>query len=110
MTFGYVLRPQADLDIDNISDYLVEHAGLDTGLQFLSDIYETFATLTLHPEMGWPCKVRNLQITNARVFRVSARFEKYLIFYQLIQGRIEILRVLHGAQDLAALFGREGIG
>lgn len=56
--------------------------------------------------MGWPCKVEHLPLRTARVFRVSARFENYLIFYVPFQDYVEILRVVHGSQDLEALFGK----
>jgi len=82
--FGFVVRPRADRDIDEIADYLVEQSGLDTGLRFL-------------------------QLRSVRTFRVSERFDKFLIFYQPHRDRIEILRVLHGAQDLVTLFQREGV-
>lgn len=45
----------------------------------------------------------------ARTFRVSERFADYLIFYQPYEDRIEIVRVLHDARDLAGLFS-EGDG
>jgi plasmid stabilization system protein ParE len=45
-------------------------------------------------------------LRTARVFRVSARFENYLIFYVPFQDYVEILRVVHGSQDLEALFGK----
>ena len=35
-------------------------------------------------------------------------FEKYLIFYQEIPNRIEILRVLHSARDIESIFEEEG--
>ena len=108
MSFGYVVRPRADQDIDGIADYLVAQSGLDIGLLFLSEMYETFALLGTRREIGWHCKVRHPQLMTARTFRVSERFDKFLIFYQPYQDRIEILRVLHGAQDLVALFNREG--
>lgn len=104
MTFGYVVRPRADRDIEEIADYLAGQVGLDLGLRFLAEIYETFALLASQREMGWHCKVRHADLINARTFPVSARFDKYLIFYQPLSGGIEIVRVLHGAQDLAALF------
>jgi toxin ParE1/3/4 len=109
VTFGYVVRPRADRDIDEIADYLAEEAGLETGLQFLSEIYQTFGLLATQRQMGWPCRVYHPQLLTARTFRVSSRFEKHLIFYQAYSERIEILRVVHGSQDLAALFDKEGI-
>lgn len=33
------------------------------------------------------------------------RFPNHLIFYRPIDGGIEVIRVLHGAQDLDAIFG-----
>jgi toxin ParE1/3/4 len=37
----------------------------------------------------------------------SFPFRRYLIFYRLFAGGIEIVRVLHAAQDVPALFGVE---
>ena len=104
MKFSYVVRPRADRDVDEIADYLAEAAGLDTALQFLSEVYETFGLLATQTNMGWACKVAHPTLAGARTFRVSARFEKYLIFYQPYSERIEILRVLDGSQDLEELF------
>lgn len=42
MSFGCVIRPQADQNLDAIADYLAEEAGLDTGLSFLSEVFATF--------------------------------------------------------------------
>jgi plasmid stabilization system protein ParE len=102
--FGYVVRPRADRDIDEIAGYLAEEAGLDTALQFLAEIYETFGLLATQQHMGWLCKVRHPQLSTARTFRVSPRFEKHLIFYRPHSGGIEILRVVHGSQELEELF------
>jgi len=109
LRFGYVVRPRADRDVDEIAEYLAEEAGLATALQFLAEIYETFGLLATQQQMGWFCKVRHPQLRTARTFRASARFEKYLIFYQPYSERIEILRVVHGSQDLEALFDQEGV-
>jgi toxin ParE1/3/4 len=107
VTLRYVVRPQADRDIDNIADGLAENASLDTALQFLAELYETFGLLADQKHLGWPCKVRHPQLVNARTFRVSSRFEKYLVFYQPYDERIEILRVVHGARDITALLEEE---
>jgi toxin ParE1/3/4 len=110
VSFGYFVRPQADRDIDEIADYIAEEAGLEVGLRFLSDLYETLALLASQRAMGWPCKLEHLQFRAARVFRVSVRFENYLIFYVPYQDGIEILRVVHGSQDLEMLFRERELG
>jgi plasmid stabilization system protein ParE len=33
----------------------------------------------------------------------ESRFRKYLVFYRPIPGGIEVLRVLHGSRDIAAI-------
>ena len=37
----------------------------------------------------------------------SRAFENYLIFYRPRENGIELIRVLHGARDLATLFAEE---
>jgi len=106
LSFGYVVRPKADRDIDDLADYIAEHGSLDTALLFLSEVYETFALIASQPAMGWHCKVKHPQMKTARTFRVSERFADYLIFYQPYEDRIEIVRVLHGSRDLAGFFSQ----
>ncbi|MGB7553300.1 MAG: type II toxin-antitoxin system RelE/ParE family toxin [Candidatus Korobacteraceae bacterium] len=48
------------------------------------------------PGMGAPKKVK--KFPNIRMWRVR-EFEKYLIFYEPKGGGIEIVRVIHAAQD-----------
>jgi toxin ParE1/3/4 len=108
VTFGYFVRPKADRDIDDIADELSERASLEVGLHFLANTYKTLTLLVSHPEMGWPCRSQNRQLPNVRVFQVGKPFEKYLIFYQALGERLEVLRVLHGAQDLEQILSTEG--
>ena len=109
MSFGYVVRPRADRDLDEIADYLAGEAGLDTALRFLQEAYETFALLSAQVDMGWPCRLKHPDLKSARQFRVSESFDKYLIFYQPHKDRIEILRLLHGSQNLEARLSDEGV-
>jgi toxin ParE1/3/4 len=110
LSFGYVVRPKADRDIDDIADVLAERASsVDLGIRFITTANETFALLASQPKMGWPCRLRHQELQGARVFRVGEPFEKYLIFYQPFRDRIEILRVLHGAQDLEQRLSVEGV-
>jgi len=100
----YLLQPKADEDIDEISDYLVEQGGLELALRFHSSAFESFSLIATHPEMGWLCAFSNKQLEETRKFQVTGPFDKYLIFYKFYNDRIEILRVLHGSQDLDLFF------
>lgn len=81
MSFGYVVRPRADRDIDEIAACLAENAGLEMALEFLAEIHETFGQLAAHHNMGWLCNLSHPKLAAARTFRVSTRFERHLIFY-----------------------------
>lgn len=52
MKFGGVVRPRADRDMDDIASHFVEQSGLDIGLRFVSELFETFALLSSRPELG----------------------------------------------------------
>ena len=100
MNLRYALHPKADRDIDEIADELVDRGNLDLGLRFLTLAYEAFDLISSQPEMGWSSRLKNKKLADVRVFRIKAPFEKYLIFYRRVAAGIEILRVLHGAQDI----------
>jgi len=108
MSFGYCLLPKAEQDLDGIADSIADHAGLELGLRFLGAAFKQFSLLATQPDMGWPCKLNHRDFKNARVFRVEEPFAKYLIFYIPTKSQVEILRILHGAQDLETRFEFEG--
>jgi plasmid stabilization system protein ParE len=106
---GYVIRPRADRDLDEIADYFVQNASLDLGLRFLAEAHDTLSLLATQPGMGWSCRLQPPEFRSVRVFRVGEPFDRVLIFYRPASDRIDILRVLQGMQDLEARFGREGL-
>ena len=58
--------------------------------------------LAATPQMGPACHFRNPRLRGVRRFPVSG-FEKWLVFYQSSDGDIEVVRVLHGARDIASI-------
>jgi toxin ParE1/3/4 len=60
-------------------------------------IVSRFPRLASMPEMG---RRRDELSEGLRSFPVS----RYVIFYQLTENGIEIIRILHGARDLPAMF------
>jgi toxin ParE1/3/4 len=46
-------------------------------------------------------------LTHPRLIEVRKRsvigFRNYLVFYRVDSGRVEIIRVLHGARDISAI-------
>jgi plasmid stabilization system protein ParE len=67
----YVVRPKADLDLDDQAYYLATQAGSDFGHRFLLAAHETFGLLAAQPEIGWHPRLKHHDLASLRVFQVS---------------------------------------
>ncbi|MGH9446451.1 MAG: type II toxin-antitoxin system RelE/ParE family toxin [Terriglobia bacterium] len=102
-----LVRPAADRDLDDQAEYLTAHQNLEMGLRFYSAAEETFQLLATQPEMGRTTEYRSAFLTGMRMLPVK-QFPKHLVFYRLLEDGIEVIRVLHGARDIEALFEQFG--
>lgn len=103
----YVVRPKADLDLDEQAYYFATKAGPELGHRSLLAAHETFSLLATQPQMGWQARLKKPVLASLRVFRVTG-FEKTLVLYRPSPDGVEILRVIHGSRNIAALLRREG--
>ena len=102
MSFSLFRTAAAINDLVENAAYLGgQRPGLDG--RFLSAVESTVDQIVRSPEIGGIYETRNPRLKSMRVWRV-AEFKKYLIFYRVIGKRIEIVRILHGARDVAAIF------
>jgi len=53
VTPGYLVRPTADRDIDDIADGLAERAGVETGVRFIDSVFASFELISSQPAIGW---------------------------------------------------------
>lgn len=91
-----VVTDDATSDLDDIWSY-ISNESRDSANRLIDSIIERFATLAQFPEMG---RERGEISDGMRSFPAG----RYFIFYRQIEDRIEILRVLHSARDIDALF------
>ncbi|HLP90714.1 MAG TPA: type II toxin-antitoxin system RelE/ParE family toxin [Nostocaceae cyanobacterium] len=92
----YRISSQAAKDIEKIWNYLAL-TNLKAANQIFDTLRETFPKLAKFPNMG---RERPELAPNLRSFPVK----NYLIFYSSIEEGIEIVRVLHGSQNLESIF------
>ena len=104
----YVLRPRAEQDSDAQAYYYATVAGAEVGHRFLIAAHHTFTLLATHPNMGWQSRLEHAALHHLRVFRVKGS-EKILILYLPMDEGVEVLRVVHGSQDLQTLLRRQGL-
>lgn len=91
----YELTQRAHCDLEEIEDYFARRSA-KTGREFLIRALEVFEMLATHPEAGR----RRLELKVAvRSFSIG----QYVVYYRIAEGRVQILRVAHGARDAAAL-------
>jgi len=91
------ISPAASRDLNEISDYFLTH-NLEAGERLFKEFTKKCERLLQFPQLGRSYEwlrsgMRGIPLTG------------YIIFYQVIDDRIEILRVIGGQQDLPQMFG-----
>jgi toxin ParE1/3/4 len=82
----------AEADLEQIGDYIAQD-NPGAAAAFIMQIIETCTLLAGSPKIG---RDRSNLRPNTRSFPVG----RYVVFFQMVPGGIEVLRVLHGARDI----------
>ena len=91
-----IKRPLVFEDIADIWDYIAED-NENNADAFIDSIDTKFHELAVSPQIG---RSRSELFSGL----LSFPFRRYIIFYLIIPGGIEIVRVLHGARDIDPQF------
>jgi toxin ParE1/3/4 len=93
--------PQADHDLDGIWGYIATESGsYDIADRLVDTIVDRFLLLATHPHIG---RARDEDLRpGLRSFPVG----NYIILYRVHEGRVLILRILHGNRDIHDLLIR----
>ncbi len=102
MTHEVTKSPQARRDLIQIADNIALD-NLGASLRFLDAAEAACEFLARTPEAGTVCQFRAPEAAGMRVWSIKG-FRKYLIFYRPVPGGVNVIRVLHGAQDIETLF------
>jgi toxin ParE1/3/4 len=90
-------RPLAEADIFEIWDYIADDS-MEAADRWVDQLDEKFQLIATQPMMG---RAREELETGLRSFP----FGRYVIFYMRLGSGIDVVRVLHGARDIDAVFG-----
>jgi toxin ParE1/3/4 len=96
---AYVLSRAADLDLDEIWEYIAQD-NVDTADRWIGKLFDAFDALALNPGMG---HTRN-DLTSYPVLFWPV--DAYLIIYRVQRQSIEIVAVSQGARDIPAFLHR----
>ena len=100
-------RPRARLDVLEQAVYLGEEATEEVALRFVDAVDAAFRRLADTPEIGRLREFRSVRLAGLRSWPVPG-FPKHLIFYRVDEDLVEVVRVVHGARDLALALEDEG--
>ena len=91
-----IVSPLAQADIDEIWDHIARDSLVNAD-RFVDRIEQRFGLLADNPRLG-------LARDDLRLGLRRFRHGRYLIYYRLIQGGIEVVRVIHGARQQKSLW------
>jgi toxin ParE1/3/4 len=99
---SYVLTPSADRDADGHFLYIAK-GSREAAARFFQSLEASLQKLATMPELGEQQRFERKELADLRVWQVQG-FENYLIFYRPVEHGIEVIRILHAARDIAAIF------
>jgi toxin ParE1/3/4 len=92
-------RPLAAADILDIWDHIAEDS-IEQADRWVDKLDEKFELIATQPLMG---RAREELSPKLRSFP----FGRYVFFYEPIKDGIDVVRVLHSARDIDAVFGED---
>jgi len=90
------ISPRARSDLTEIWSYIADDS-IANADAFIDKLYETIKALASQPGVG-----RRREELAPGI--LSFPFGRYVIFYRTNRDTIEIVRILHGARDIQAIF------
>jgi toxin ParE1/3/4 len=107
MKLALFLLLRAESDIDSHCDFFAKKS-VEKALVFDRAVFKTFDRLCEMPFVGTERAYQNPELSEIRLWFVKD-FEKYLIFYRVFGNYLEIVRVLHSAQDIESILEEESV-
>ena len=96
-----VVAPSARNDLDQIWNYIaIENDAPTSASRLLDRFHDAFSRLSRNTGIGTACDWLQPGLRRFPVW-------PYIVFYSRIADGVEILRVIHGARNIEALFGVE---
>lgn len=102
MTFGIRVRPAAEKDVDDLALFIAKSSP-SQAMRFYDAVNSTYKMILEAPER-WPVYGFVHPRLNDLRKRSVLEFPKHLVFYRIDADMVEVVRILHGTRDLAAVF------
>lgn len=90
-------------DIMEQAEWYEQRSGHTLAKRWENAVSSAVLRIVTNPQSGSPCAFNAEELQSIRRMPIT-KFPKHLIFYQVENCEIVILRVIHGARDLESLF------
>ena len=98
-----VLSDLAVADILEQADWYIAKSGKPLAKRWDKAVTATVLRALRNPATGKICSFKAPELRDVRSMAIGG-FSKHLLFYQVRRLKLVVLRVVHGARDLEALF------
>lgn len=105
MNSRILIRPKARADLDDTAEYIARENPTAAD-RFLTAAGDAFKQLLATSGLGRVREYLDPRLKDLRSWRIRG-FENWLVFYRPTDDGIEVIRVLHGARDLASLLNED---
>jgi toxin ParE1/3/4 len=99
------IQPLAYADLEEISHYIASERPM-SAKRFLLAAENAFDLLAKNPSFGTHCQFTHPLAADIRFWPIKS-FKNFLVFYRPIGRGIQVVRVLHGARDIANTFEQD---
>jgi len=107
MRYLVLLTADAERDLEDIYDYIVEHDSPRAASHVLERLLEVTDSLATHPERGsLPKELKSLGIQDYR----QTFFKPYRLIYRVIDKRVIIYLIADGRREMQSLLARRFLG
>lgn len=105
--YSVELTSDAQLDLDDIADYIGAHDGMERAEHVARGIEKAYAGPAVFPNQGaYP---RELMETGNRNFR-EVHFKPYRIIYRVYERKVVVFLIADGRRDMQALLTSRILG
>jgi toxin ParE1/3/4 len=98
LPIGY--REQFESDVSLQATWYVEQGSFATATRFAEALESTLALLAEHPLLGIACEYSHPELLDLRVMLVRRPFQRFLLFYKVVNGQLLAVRLLDGHRQL----------
>jgi toxin ParE1/3/4 len=105
VSYRVSIHSKAMRDTNKYANYISKDS-VDAALRFYESVTQTTRLIADHPAR-WP----RYEAVDPRVGEIRRRavvgFDKYIIFYRILDDVVEIVRVIHGSRDIPTILAEE---